>query len=133
MGAEGIVGDLLERYLATVLDDQEWVWCSGESVRSVDFVRAVSSGGGYQWESLQVKNRDNSENSSSSAIRNGTDIAKWYRTKSRTGATMWGSFPIPGASARLSETGFETFVVTYLRQLKANVVRSLEEASNHTR
>lgn len=120
MGSEGIVGDLLERYIATVLDDQDWIWCSGESVRSVDFLRAVQdTSGEHTWQSLQVKNRDNSENSSSSAIRNGTDIAKWYRTKSRTGATMWGSFPVVGASSRLSEGGFQTFVVSYLRQLKA--------------
>lgn len=119
MGAEGIVGDLLERYIATVLGDQDWIWCSGESVRSVDFLRAAphSTTGGV-WESLQVKNRDNSENSSSSAIRNGTDIAKWYRTKSRTGATMWESFPIAGASERLSEADFQSFVIRYVRRLR---------------
>lgn len=119
MGAEGIVGDLLERYIASVLDDQDWIWCSGESVRSVDFLRATQANdGSYVWESLQIKNRDNSENSSSSAIRNGTDIKKWFRSKSRTGDTMWSKFPVVGASNRLSESGFQAFVVSYLRALR---------------
>ena len=38
MGAENIVGDLLERYLASVLEPQGWIWCSGSLVKAVDFV-----------------------------------------------------------------------------------------------
>ena len=130
MAAEGIVGDLLERYIATVLDDQDWIWCSGESVKSVDFVRAVeTSDGGHLWESLQVKNRDNSENSSSSAIRNGTDISKWYRTKSKTGETMWHRFPIGEASNRLTESGFQSFVINYVRKLKGSDIQESLGAS----
>lgn len=50
------------------------------------------------WEAVQVKNRDNTENSSSSAIRQGTTIEKWFRTYSkpsrkRATNTNWENFP----------------------------------------
>jgi hypothetical protein len=115
MGAEGIVGDLLERYIAHRLDEREWIWCSGASVRSIDFVRRRTDG---LWDSLQIKNRDNSENSSSSAIRNGTPIKKWYRTKSRTGETCWDKFPVVVEDAnKFGEPDFHRFVREYLRNL----------------
>lgn len=75
MAAENLVGDLLERYLASVMEPQGWIWCSGAMVRAVDFIKPPACSGG-QWLLLQVKNRDNSENSSSSAIRIGTAIQK---------------------------------------------------------
>ncbi len=68
MAAENLLGSLLERYLASILEPHGWVWCAGNTVRSVDF---LSPDLGV---ALQVKNRDNSENSSSSAIRRGTTI-----------------------------------------------------------
>ena len=75
MGAENLVGELLERYLASVMESRGWIWCSGSTVKAVDFIKPPSAPGA-RWKLLQVKNRDNSENSSSSAIRNGTDIEK---------------------------------------------------------
>lgn len=117
MASEGIVGVLLERYIASEIEPLGWVWCSGEVVKSIDFVKP--RGGG--WQMLQVKNRDNSENSSSAAIRRGTSIEKWYRTKSRTGATMWADFPDSGCRRRLSETGFHEFTARYLLSLPKKV------------
>lgn len=109
MASENAVGDLLERYLATLLEPEGWHWCSGTLVRAVDFVRHNAEAG--LWESLQVKNRDNSENSSSAAIRNGTPIKHWFRTFSGTGETNWTAFPADGkVRARLSEKGFREFV-----------------------
>lgn len=113
MVAENVVGELLERYIDTEISDDDWIWCAGEVVKSVDFIRK-SAKPNTKWESLQVKNRDNSENSSSSAIRAGTEIVKWHRTVSRTGATKWDSFPIGGNSLKLSEEGFEIFLRNYL-------------------
>jgi len=74
MASEGIVGVLLERYIASEIEPLGWVWCSGEVVKSIDFVKQCGVG----WQMLQVKNRDNSENSSSAAIRRGTSIEKWF-------------------------------------------------------
>lgn len=116
MGAENIVGDLLERYLASVLEPRGWIWCSGSQVRAVDFIR--SSAANEEWRLLQVKNRDNSENSSSSAIRNGTRIEKWHRTFSRNGRTNWSTFPDIESRPQLSEEGFETYVRNYLQVLR---------------
>ena len=67
---------------------------------------------------LQVKNRDNSENSSSSAIRAGTIIEKWFRTFSRRAGSNWAAFPDESLRAQLSEEAFKDFVKEYLRELK---------------
>lgn len=115
MGAENLVGDLLERYIAHTLEDEGWVWCSGSVVRSVDFIYRDEQ---RQWQSLQVKNRDNSENSSSSAIRNGTPIKKWHRTFSKKQGDNWKNFPLK-TPHNLSEENFKKFVGNYLQNLKS--------------
>lgn len=77
MSAENIQGELLEEYIAKNIQKYEWVWCSGNVLRAVDFCKRDGSA------LLQVKNKNNTENSSSSAIRNGTEIKKWYRLKTK--------------------------------------------------
>ncbi len=114
MAAENIVGGLLERYLAEELMSQGWVWCCGETVSKIDFIKRGESG----FIALQVKNRDNTENSSSSAIRAGTEIKKWFRTKSRTGESNWGKFPDEIAKSKLSEKGFREFVSKRMKMVK---------------
>lgn len=114
MACENAVGSLLERYLDSVLRPNGWAWCCGDFVKAIDFIKYEDG----VWYELQIKNRDNSENSSSSAIREGTNIHKWFRTKSRTGETMWNNVPIPMQSLGLSEDGFKKFVEQYL---KANI------------
>lgn len=118
MGAENLVGDLLERYLASVLEPRGWLWCSSAMVKAVDFVKAPAKKG-EAWRMLQVKNRDNSENSSSSAIRLGTNIEKWYRTFSKKEGANWAAFPDPALRQHLSEAAFKSYVTQYLRALKA--------------
>jgi SinI restriction endonuclease len=117
MGAENLIGDLLERYLATILEQHEWVWCSGSLVRAADFIKPPAKSSG-KWRLLQVKNRDNSENSSSSAIRLGTDIEHWFRTFSATGGSNWGAFPEESLRSQFSEEKFKTFVRQYLHKLR---------------
>lgn len=117
MGAENMVGDLLERYLASVLEPKGWIWCSGSTVKAVDFIKPPSANGGA-WRLLQVKNRDNSENSSSSAIRLGTAIEKWHRSFSRREGSNWGAFPDVALRSELSEDGFKSFVRDYLQSLR---------------
>ena len=113
MSAENCVGALLERYLDSVLRSQGWNWCCGDFVKAIDFVRRDQSG---QWLALQVKNRDNSENSSSSAIRSGTTIQKWFRSFSKKPETNWDNLPPLMQGYGLSEQGFIAFVKTYLSQ-----------------
>jgi len=114
MGAENAIGDLLERYLASNLEPKGWTWCSGSCVKAVDFIKKTEKG----WRALQVKNRDNSENSSSSAIREGTslNIDKWHRSFSRTGGTNWEDFPDLSTKGEISEKGFQDFINDYLKK-----------------
>ncbi|KQQ94956.1 SinI family restriction endonuclease [Massilia sp. Leaf139] len=117
MGAENMVGDLLERYIASVAEPLGWIWCSGSIVKAVDFIKPPALPGG-PWTVLQIKNRDNSENSSSSAIRIGTLIEKWHRTFSKKAGSNWNAFPDAELRPHLCEEGFRTFVKNYLRALK---------------
>jgi|GEM_PF-461646 len=119
MIAENCVGALLERYLESVLRTNGWHWCCGNFVKAVDFVRRGNDG---KWQALQIKNRDNSENSSSSAIRHGTEIEKWFRFFSRTGKTNWENLPEFMCGYGLSESDFLGFVKSYL--LRQKQVRS---------
>lgn len=108
MSAENVIGSLLEAYLASVLEPSGWAWCSGSFVKAVDFIKPDAKM--EHWDLLQIKNRDNSENSSSAAIRSGTSIKKWFRSFSKTGATNWGRFPDEQLRPQLSEAGFHKFI-----------------------
>lgn len=77
MSTENIQGRLLEEYIANNIESYGWVWCAGNTLRAVDFCKQDGSA------LLQVKNKYNTENSSSTAIRNGTKIEKWYRLKAK--------------------------------------------------
>ncbi len=116
MVAENCIGSLLERYLDSVLCQHGWAWCCGSLVRAVDFIRRE----GETWQAVQIKNRDNSENSSSSAIRNNTTISKWFRSFSATGLTNWDNLPEAMKTHGLSEAGFTAFVIAYLQKHKPN-------------
>lgn len=119
MCAENCVGALLERYLDSVLRQGGWHWCCGSYVKAVDFIRRREDG---TWLALQIKNRDNSENSSSSKIREGTQIEKWFRTYSRTGRTNWENLPPLMRGYGLSENGFRQYVERYIELNKpANI------------
>lgn len=113
MSAENIVGALLERYISLVMEPHGWVWCAGDFVKAVDFIRYAPPNG---WQAVQVKNRDNTENSSSKAIRNGTDIEKWFRSFSRKERYNWAAFPEVEFRRLLSEDGFRQFLRNYLAQ-----------------
>ena len=117
MGAENLVGDILERYIATALEPAGWVWISGSLVKGADFLK-IPTDDDPTWQVLQVKNRDNSENSSSSAIRDGTNIKKWYRTFSKKPGNNWNRFPDIDHRNLLSEDGFKEFVRAYLIAIK---------------
>lgn len=118
MVAENMIGNLLERYIAHNLEPNGWIWASGSTIRAVDFILPPNISE-TSWYALQVKNRDNSENSSSKAIRDGTIIKKWFRTFSKRDATNWENFPNSIIDGSLSESGFRLFVKDSLETLKA--------------
>jgi hypothetical protein len=59
---------------------------------------------------LQVKNRSNSENSSSSRVRINQPIEKWYRVDARTGSYRWSYLNEKYDTDRFSEENFVVFV-----------------------
>lgn len=73
MSAENIQGKLLEEYIAEKTRPYGFLWCDGNVLRAIDFCNTDGS------LFLQIKNKSNTENSSSSNIREGTTIEKWYR------------------------------------------------------
>lgn len=77
MSAENIQGALLEEYIANNICCYGWLWCRANVLHAVDFCRSSH-------ELLQIKNKSNTENSSSSQIRVGTSIQKWFRLKTAT-------------------------------------------------
>ena len=60
--------NLLEEYISISVRPYSWIWCNGNVLRAIDF---CSSDGSIL---LQIKNKSNTENSSSSSIRTGTNI-----------------------------------------------------------
>lgn len=104
MTIENIVGDLLEEYLSIKLHACGWCCCWGSTIDAVDFCRIDGS-------LLQVKNSDNSENSSSSRVRAGTTIQKWYRRVSTKENTyVWERLHELVGRTDLSENDFRNFV-----------------------
>lgn len=73
MSAENVQGNLLEEYIASQVRPYGYFWCQGNVLRAIDFCNSDGS------HFIQIKNKDNSENSSSSNIREGTEITKWFR------------------------------------------------------
>ena len=85
MTIENNIGELLEEYLSVKLSPLGWYCCWGSTIDAVDFCKADGS-------LLQIKTSDNSENSSSSRVRQGTPIGKWFRRFSRRpGVYNWES------------------------------------------
>lgn len=86
MAVENKIGLFLEEYIYTKIKDLGWVWCSGNVIQSIDFIKKDKDN---SWEKLQVKNSKNSENSSSNKVREDTDIKHWFRRFHTTGETNW--------------------------------------------
>jgi hypothetical protein len=109
MTIENIVGDFLEEYLDIKLRDKGWYCCWGSTVDAVDFCHRD---GGL----LQVKNSDNSENSSSSRVRQGTEIRKWFRRFSgRPNEFNWDALQELTGDSSLTEVEFRNFIMDILK------------------
>jgi hypothetical protein len=109
MSAENILGSLLEEYLQQNLLEYGWFFAWGETLSKVDFCR-------QNGDLLQIKNRSNSENSSSNKIRAGTDIEKWHRVDAKTGKYKWQDLNNQFSTSKFSEDNFRSFIVQCLNQ-----------------
>ncbi len=112
MYAETLVGNLLEEYIDERLKGTKWVCCYGETLQKCDFCHPDGR-------LIQIKNRSNTENSSSSKIRAGTEIEKWFRINATSGKTYWERLYsvfggtdkiIDGQAIEFSEEDFQHFV-----------------------
>lgn len=111
MSAENILGLLLEEFLFEKLSPAGWAMAWGETVKHVDFCHKDGR-------LLQIKNRSNSENSSSSKIRDGKPIEKWFRVNANNGKYQWEKLSeIVGSNiAGLNEEEFQKFITRTLKQ-----------------
>ena len=113
MSAENIIGSLLEEYIDEILSGTSWVCCYGSVLRSVDFCHPF---GGL----VQIKNRSNTENSSSRIIREGKNIRKWHRVEAYSKKENWeelcGVFKIRKSGIQFGERGFREFVTKVIRK-----------------
>lgn len=73
MSAENVGGNLLEEYIYTKTNEYDWIWCRGETLTAVDFCSTKKQ------QFIQIKNKSNTENSSSKGFREDHHAAKWYR------------------------------------------------------
>lgn len=76
MKYENLLGNFLEEFLAINLKSHGYYCAWGSTMKSIDFFSKDKL-------LLQVKNSDNSENSSSKAIRGGRKIKHWFRRYSK--------------------------------------------------
>lgn len=76
--AEMMIGALLEKYIFSKGQKYGWVF-TGECIKAVDFIQKTNQG----WTTLQIKNSDNTENSSATSVRDQTTIIKWHRRNSK--------------------------------------------------
>ncbi|MGA2967317.1 MAG: SinI family restriction endonuclease, partial [Terriglobales bacterium] len=97
-----LLGDLLERYVAPVLQESGWLWCAGRLVKTVDFLKP-----GEPLHLLQVKNSFNSENSSGSGYRVEGGVPSWHR-RNGNGTFNWAELEDNDGS--LTEDGFQAYV-----------------------
>ena len=110
MGVEDLIGHTLEEYIYDQAKAQDWIWCSGNIIRSIDFIKKEIDGENIKWQMLQVKNSDNSENSSSKKVRKGTPIKMWFRRFSKKYVYNWEELHVLMGSTDLSEENFLKFL-----------------------
>lgn len=121
MAAENIIGAILEEYIHNSLINFGWSACWGSCIKAVDF---CSSDGKL----LQVKNKSNTENSSSNKIRNNTDIVKWFRFNASNGNTKWNELnQLTTRENTMSEEDFRAFAVKLIRENPSAINVSLED------
>lgn len=116
MSIENAVGLLLERYIYSKTRFHQWSWVCGSCIQAVDFINKT----GKSWELLQVKNRSNTENSSSQKVRNNTTIRKWFRSNAGNNeVTNWPKLNEIMKVNVFSEEDFKEFVCKYFHKYQS--------------
>ena len=110
MDAENRFGYYLEGFIYSKIKSQNWIWCTGSILRSIDFIKEDTENNKDPWIMLQIKNSDNSENSSSNKIRKGTNIKRWFRRFSKKNATNWEKLIEITSNQELTEENFLIFL-----------------------
>lgn len=103
MMLENLCGLSLEQYINSNCENKI-IWCPGQAIHAVDFLIFNEDKVIF----LQVKNKNNTENSSSSKVRKNTCIEKWYRMDAKSGKHKWHLFTLIGHS--LSEEAYLNFI-----------------------
>jgi len=109
MDAENKIGHYLEEFIYNKLNNKDWIWCTGGILRSIDFIKK-NINKKTSWTMLQIKNSDNSQNSSSDKATKGTDIKLWFRRFSLKGGTNWDNLKEITSSDDLTEENFLDFL-----------------------
>lgn len=115
MEMENTIGELLEEYIYINCKQEGWIWCSGNIVKSIDFIKKNED---KSWQMLQIKNSDNSENSSSKKVRKGTQIKLWFRRFSKGKKEDYSNWPELSSminNTSLSEEDFLNFIKNKLQ------------------
>ena len=110
MDAENRFGYYLEEFIYNNIKKKNWIWCTGSILRGIDFIKKDTKNKNEPWIMLQIKNSDNSENSSSNKIRKGTNIKKWFRRFSMRNDTNWDKLIDITSCNDLSEDSFLKFL-----------------------
>ena len=105
---EMMIGDFLEMYLLKHANQYGWVQ-SGNCIRGTDMIKKNEDG---SWFKLQVKNSDNTPNSSSKGFVADKAIT-WKRRNSTKGTQYWDEFPDTQVRPHISEIGFNDFIKGY--------------------
>ena len=121
MNLENVIGSILEEYIFEKSLSYGWATCWGSCIKAVDLCNRDG-------QLLQIKNKSNTENSSSSAIREGTTIQKWYRMDAKTGAVCWDSLNdllgITNDTDKLSEADFREFTTRIVGNNLAGIIKN---------
>ena len=108
-----VVGTFLEFYILKHSVKYGWVQ-TGNCLSGIDMIQQNEDG---SWNRLQIKNSDNTPNSSSAGfIRGKGNIITWKRRKSTTGTYYWDEFPDENVRNHLSEDNFREFIKGYYKK-----------------
>ena len=112
MGAENILGHFLEEFINENKEDDSWIWCSGSVVDKIDFIQKVENENEEtSWRALQIKASSNTENSSSSEVRENTEILFWCRRNAtKKNSQNWGKLQEFISNENLNEENLLEFL-----------------------
>jgi hypothetical protein len=107
-----IIGTFLEFYILKNSSQYGWAQ-TGNCLSGIDMIKKNNDD---SWYRLQIKNSDNTPNSSSAGfIKDKGNIVTWKRRRSSKGDYFWDEFPDENVRKHLSEDGFREFIKDYYK------------------